>query len=759
MPLYEHPPHQLEQLSATIMQSIHRSVPFPVAIQSFENSVKLRRPGRFRWLAGICLCLFALKGWSESELLPKPDEIKPDVEFWKRVYTEINTDQGFIHDDRHLDIVYGTVNLEPGIDRRERNRQVRKIKERYKSTLLKLARESHDDLSNEERRILELWPDDVTRKQLRTAARHLRFQLGQSDKFKAGLERSGRWMEHIKAVLERMEVPPELAALPHVESSFNPNAYSFVGAAGMWQFTRSTGRRFMRVDHVVDERLDPFISTEAAAELLKHNYASTQSWPLAITAYNHGAAGMRRAIEETGGTDIARILREYRGRRFKFASRNFYVAFLAAVEVNKNAEQYFGDIDFEPPDRSRTVEVPAYIPARVLADSLDVDFDRLKRLNPALRPPVWEGDKRVPKGYTLRVPGMSPSEAGAMIARIDPQYRFSRQAADVTYRVRRGDALSTIADRYNVSQAELMRMNNLRSRHFIREGQVLRLPQTEGVTSVERDLVDGTYRVQQGDTLSVVADAFGVSRSRLMEQNDLDDPDHLVVGQVLNVAAAEPAAEPTSEEAAADASEAAADEAQQVAAAKPPPVEEPEITAELKPVEPPAEAAEDAEQFVAEDTESVGPPGAHPALSADPSDYSVDENRSIQIQAAETLGHYAEWLELRAADLRRINGLAFGEPLIIGDRLKLDLSKVDAETFESRRVAYHRNLQEAYFSQYQIAGVEERTIRRGESIWELTHFKYEVPLWLFMQYNPDIDLNRIKPGSSILLPKVRPKSS
>ena len=95
-------------------------------------------------------------------------------------------------------------------------------------------------------------------------------------------------------------MPAALVALPHVESSYNPIARSFVGAAGLWQFTRSTGRRFMQIDHVVDERRDPFLSSVAAASLLQYNYSILKSWPLAITGYNHGVAGMRRAVKKFG---------------------------------------------------------------------------------------------------------------------------------------------------------------------------------------------------------------------------------------------------------------------------------------------------------------------------------------------------------------------------------------------------------------------------------------------------------------------------
>src|SRR5690606_14103601 len=103
------------------------------------------------------------------------------------------------------------------------------------------------------------------------------------------------------------------------------------------------------VDHLLDERLDPYVSTEAAARLLKSNYAVTGSWPLALTGYNHGVNGVNRAAKAMGTTDIVRLVRDYRGPAFGFASRNFYVSFLAALEVDRNAEKYFGPVAMAKP--------------------------------------------------------------------------------------------------------------------------------------------------------------------------------------------------------------------------------------------------------------------------------------------------------------------------------------------------------------------------------------------------------------------------
>ena len=171
----------------------------------------------------------------------------------------------------------------------------------------------------------------------------------------------------------------------------------------MWQFMRSTGVRYMRIDHIVDERRDPFLATDAAARLLADNYSVVQSWPLALTAYNHGLAGMRRAVEQQKTTDIATIVAKYQSRSFQFASRNFYTAFLAALEIDTHPEKYFPGLKLGAPSDTDVVGA-GFMTVDTLADALNLRESTLRDLNPALTDSVWGGDKFVPKGFELRVP-------------------------------------------------------------------------------------------------------------------------------------------------------------------------------------------------------------------------------------------------------------------------------------------------------------------------------------------------------------------
>ncbi|MEQ8205386.1 MAG: lytic transglycosylase domain-containing protein, partial [Woeseia sp.] len=253
-----------------------------------------------------------------------PAELNRDVDFWLAVFTDYTSDEGLLHDNRNLAVVYERVSMPASVSRRERQRRVGVRRNHYKAVLQSLGSGKRTNLSDEEQRVLALWPDDVSNSELKSAANQIRYQQGLSDRFREGLQRSGRWRAHVHESFNRLGVPLELAALPHVESSYNPGARSHVGASGIWQFTRGTGRRFMRIDHVLDERNDPYAATVAAGELLAYNYSIVGNWPMAITAYNHGLAGARRAMREFGDTSYVQIMREYKGRTFGFASRNFY---------------------------------------------------------------------------------------------------------------------------------------------------------------------------------------------------------------------------------------------------------------------------------------------------------------------------------------------------------------------------------------------------------------------------------------------------
>ena len=602
-----------------------------------------------------------------------PAELQRDVDFWVDIFSHYETSQGVLHDNRNLGVVYERIDLPANMDRRARQRSVAKRRELLQTVLRSLAKGKRDNLSDEEARVLALWPADVSNATLSAAVKQIRYQQGLRDRFLEGLERSGRWRDYIENEFRALGVPIDLAALPHVESSYNPEARSHVGASGIWQFTRSTGRRFMRIDHVMDERNDPFTASRAAGKLLAYNYSITGNWPMAITAYNHGLSGARRAMRQFGDDAYVDILRKYNGRTFGFASRNFYVAFLAARHVDQNADTYFPGHVVDKPTDFATFELDAYISAADLSKALAVTERQLAAHNPALQSTVWQGSKHLPKGLQIRLPtDLLDSPVDTLLASIASDTWQTEQLPDLFHTIARGDTLSQIAETYKTRVSTLMTLNNLNSSNRIRAGQQLRLPAAGPAPAVS-------------------------------------PPAPVVVAAVVSADA--------------------------------PAIEVPEMVSEQTPG---AMAGGDLAASLLGTIQT--------ALLSDPSDYSVASDRSIEIHPLETLGHYADWLGIRTQRLRDINGLSFRTPVDVGQRIKLDLSAVDAQSFEDKRVAFHREQQDTFFRENIISGVTEHVIARGDSIWVLALREYDVPVWLFRQYNPEFDLHAVQPGTTVHFP-------
>src|ERR1700722_1250002 len=440
----EWPTNRRHRLSSTAAVRRSSEAPaWPPVLVSVRSLILFGTLSRLkRTLMGAALVLLLVSfgnsfaaGAEQPDPFAQPPELEKDVRFWIRVYTEVTTDQGLLHDDWNLGLVYEVLRFDPASSPSQRERRVIEAKTRYAALLRGFAAGSVDNLSAHEQRILHAFGDKATPADFRDAIERIRFQLGQADRFHEGLIRAAVWEKQIARTLSQHGVPPEIAALPHVESSFNLAAYSKVGAAGLWQFMPSTARRYMRVDSIVDQRLDPYSATEAAANLMLYNYRLLGTWPLAVTAYNHGPGGLRRAQDELGTSDIAGIVKRYQGKTFGFASRNFYVAFLAALEVDRNAEKFFGPLTRLPDTESTPTELPDYISIGTLAKAFKADLRALRVLNPALRPPVWNKTRLVPRGYELRIPGSPPAaDIAAAWARLAPAERFVAQRNDGSHR-------------------------------------------------------------------------------------------------------------------------------------------------------------------------------------------------------------------------------------------------------------------------------------------------------------------------------------
>jgi membrane-bound lytic murein transglycosylase D len=702
---------------------------------------------------------------AEPPTLPRPAGLQGQVRFWTRVYSEVDTLGGLIHDARDLDVVYEVIRLPRGLAPRTREARIDEAKRKYQAALRALATGKRTGLTAAERHVLALWGPGVSNATLRAAVENVRFQLGQADKFRDGVIRSGLWEPHIRRVFAERGLPPEIAALPHVESSFNPHAYSSAGAAGLWQFTRSTGRLYMRVDDVVDERFDPFKASEAAARLLMENYRALGAWPLAITAYNHGTGGMKRAAQTLGTRDIATIVQRYDGKLFGFASRNFYTELLAAIDVERDAEKHFGPLAKLEPIEYDVVRLDSYYRVSSLEKAFGLDADLLREHNLALRPPVWRGQRHAPKGFALRVPRGGARAAAAALAALPREDRLDEQPRSAVHVVKRGEALSQIARRHGVSERELMSLNGLASANRIRAGQTLRLPGgSSGAVAAASQTASGSYRVRSGDTLASIARQHGVSQSQLASANGLRDRNHLSIGQTLRIPGLAAAAESAPAAQAAVESPPGIEWAPTAAPAPEPPTEvasaapaSPAATDPAPASDPPAAATVD--EAAPAPVAAPAPAASAPAAKPKPPSTATAKEGHVVVDVGETLGHYANWLDTTPDALRRLNGMRSRAGLGVGQRVRVSYAKVSSETFAARRREHHAAVRKEFFDNFRVAGTSVHVLRAGETVWGLSKGSPSVPIWLLREYNPDVDLGAVRPGSKIQIPRLEPKTT
>jgi membrane-bound lytic murein transglycosylase D len=409
-------------------------------------------------LKTLLLLLIALLGpWSSSpraesgrageEAFAILPGLEGAVEFWKLIFTRYGIADVVFHDPTQPSRIYKVIQVEESAKAR------------------KLLEEERDKIMREH---------GYDREDYR-----VRWQRGVRERFAEGLQRSEAYMERIREILREENVPVEIAFLPLVESSFNIHAKSSAGALGMWQFMRSTAKSFLRVTNMLDERKDPLESTRAAARLLKRNYEVLGNWPLAITAYNHGREGMGRAVAQVGSSDLVAIIKNYQAPTFGFASKNFYAEFLAALEVVKERESHFPDLDYHPPLGLEEWELNRPMSVASLLTALRVPRATFFEWNPALHPKIRD----VPQGYRVKAPpdklaALHKLDRGPVVREAAAKKEAPAPAQAVSWlrhRVSRGETLTQISKTYRISVREIMKANRLND-HRITAGDFLKIP-------------------------------------------------------------------------------------------------------------------------------------------------------------------------------------------------------------------------------------------------------------------------------------------
>jgi len=357
------------------------------------------------------------------------------------------------------------------------------------------------------------------------------FQTVAREAFIKYLSRSKKYNRMFREVLARHGLPLDLVYLSLVESGYNPRAYSWARASGLWQFIASTGRLYgLNRDWWVDERRDPVKSTEAAARFLKDLYKEFGDWELAMAAYNGGPGRIRQTIRKQGTVDFWKM-------RLRRQTMDYVPLIYAAAIIAKEPERYgFHDIEHEPEVVWDEIKIDRCLELKVVAQAVGCSIDELKGLNPELlRNYTPPNDKN----YVLKIPKGAKDEFQAAYASMPSP----KETSWVKHRIRRGETISSIAARYGVSQYAIKESNNLGRSSRIYAGKTLIVPvpldreyqRASSRRNREYAAEGSVYAVKSGDTMWDIARAFGTSVDALRRINYIERGSRIYVGQKLRI--------------------------------------------------------------------------------------------------------------------------------------------------------------------------------------------------------------------------------
>ena len=279
-------------------------------------------------------------------------------------------------------------------------------------------------------------------------------------------------------------MPQDLLYLAMIESGFNPKAYSVAAASGLWQFIGETGKRYgLEINRAVDERNDPEKATDAALTYLKELHDRFGSWYLAAAAYNTGENRVARIMREETGSEKGSDQSYYEiWDRLPRETRDYVPLMVAAARISKEPARYgFEDVEMEKPLAYDEVEVGPSSSLDAIAEAAGTTLSEVKRLNPQLKLSRTRNDEksivRIPAGTETRFASgwETVSARHAALAKVEAKKQVTRTAALRSYKVRRGDNLSTIARKHGVTVAQLRRANGMASTR-IRAGATLKIP-------------------------------------------------------------------------------------------------------------------------------------------------------------------------------------------------------------------------------------------------------------------------------------------
>ncbi|OCX50731.1 lytic transglycosylase [Mucilaginibacter sp. PPCGB 2223] len=349
-------------------------------------------------------------------------------------------------------------------------------------------------------------------------------------------------------------VPEEIKYLSIVESALDPYAVSRVGATGPWQFMFATAKLYgLNIDNYVDERRDPIQASYAAAAYIKDAYLDFGDWLVAIASYNCGKGAITRAIEKAGASDFWSI-RPY----LPAETRNYVPAFIAIAYVMNNYSKHgIAPRVCEMPVKTDTILVNKYVSLANISKVLNVDTRQISMLNPQYKMQVVNGSDAAPKrlvipqidkaSFTqlydaLNDPNITSEQFEPVRTSVNEtpakkKLKESTPEIPASHRVKKGETLASIADKYGMEVSELKAWNHL-SKSKVATGTELRLtapPASESASAKKTGRNFITYKVRQGDTLSAIAEKFdGLTVEKIKSANNLKG-ERLQPGMTLKI--------------------------------------------------------------------------------------------------------------------------------------------------------------------------------------------------------------------------------
>ena len=497
-----------------------------------------------------------------DETFSCPQSLIPRVGFWIEVFSRWDTSTAIFHDKENPHRVYSTVSRKQGCRKSRKGDSIDRERKRLKKALTTIASRIRkgQSLSQSQAKLESLFVGKPV-SEINAAADRIRCQSGNKNRMEEALGNFQQYRPTILDALEKENLTPELQYLPFVESAFNPEALSHVGAAGLWQIMPATGRTLgLTVNSKVDDRYDPRRATYAAAKYFRNsvdklsesafeNGSSVTARdlnPFVVTSYNYGVAGMQRAIKQVG-LNYERLLLEYKSPNFQTAVKNFYASFLAARHVAKNTERFFPNFKSKPGKTIHSFNVVVLsraTSAKRLMSELGISQPTLKKLNPALKKVIWRGKSLIPKGFKLRLPYQDVGW-NAELSKLDGLPAEFEKSGFTWHRVKSGQTACGIAEKYRASCKSLFKMNRLNRRGSIYAGQRLKVPTNNGgigVRSRASSSVTGVanastqeYRVKKGDSSCLVANRNNMKCHEFLALNGLNRNSTLRIGQLVYI--------------------------------------------------------------------------------------------------------------------------------------------------------------------------------------------------------------------------------